>query len=206
MDDNKRTAQNHEYVDENYAEFCKEKYYLDTKNQKVQTVYYNFDSNAGGQIVCDDISFDILKAAFNDCENEEEFWDYVDSYAYQTLTDITTPEWESEAKAFVENPCDYMGRNTNTMEALRKLVFPVQEKYGVITIDNIEKFIGKTVDCQRRLFHHYPLTFKKMNSNYFYVDRVGVMIHFNKEDKIRFDSVADTPAKLSKHKNRNDAR
>lgn len=201
------TAKNHDYVDENYSEFCKDKFYTDTKNQKVEIVYYNPDSSEGGQLVYDNISFDVLKDAFNESKTEEQFWENLYSYAYQTLTDITTPEFASEAKAFVKNPCDYIGRNKNTMDTLKKLVFPVQEKQGVITIDNVENFIGKTVDRQRKLFHYYPLSFKKVNDEYFYVDRNDVMIHFNKEDKIPFDSVVDTPTKKPhKHKNRDDAR
>ena len=79
-----------------------------------------------------------------------------------------------------------------------------EKKQGVVTIENIEKFIGRTVDCRRRLFNYYPLSFKKMNGEYFYVDRYDVMIHFNKEDKIPFDSVVKTPQK--KPKERNEAR
>ena len=30
-----------------------------------------------------------------------------------------------------------------------------------ITLDNIDNFINKTVDCNRRLFHYYPLTIGK---------------------------------------------
>ena len=82
---------------------------------------------------------------------------------------------------------------------------PVAKKpQGVITINNIEAFVGKTVDCERRMFHHYPLTIKKINDEYFYVDRNDVMMPFNTEDTIKFERVADPPQKQPKA--RDDAR
>lgn|GEM_PF-6129109 len=63
---------------------------------------------------------------------------------------------------------------------------------GVVTIANIENFIGKTVDSKRKMFHYYPLTFKKINGKYFYTDKNGVMMPFNDKDKIYFDSIIKT--------------
>lgn len=191
------TTKNHDYIYENYEDFREDKFFIDKENQKVEIVYYNPDSSEGGQLVYDSISFDVLKDAFNESKTEEQFWEYLYSYAYQTLIDITSPEFTAEAEKFVKNPCDYIGRTDYTMDELRKLVLPVQEKQDVITIDNIEKFIGKTVDCDRGKFHYYPLSISKTDKQYYYTDRNDVMICFNKGDTIYYDSVYDTPIKLS---------
>ena len=68
-----------------------------------------------------------MKDAFNESKTEEQFWEHLYTFAYQTLTDITTPEFAEEAKAFVENPCDYTGRDKKTMDALRGLVLPARD-------------------------------------------------------------------------------
>ena len=69
---------------------------------------------------------------------------------------------------------------------------------GAVTLDNVEDFIGKTVDSKRRAWHYYPLTFKKFGENYFYVDRNGVMVQMDKHDAIHYDSVTDAPQKKPK--------
>jgi len=73
---------------------------------------------------------------------------------------------------------------------------------GLITIDNIENSIGKTVDSKRRMFNYYPLTLKKINEKYFYTDKNGVMIPFDDKKAICFDSVVKTPQKKPKEMER----
>jgi hypothetical protein len=67
-----------------------------------------------------------------------------------------------------------------------------ETKRSVITTANIEKFIDKTVDCKRGMFHHYPLTFSKIKGEYFYTDRNEVTMPFHDNESIFFDSVRES--------------
>ena len=68
--------------------------------------------------------------------------------------------------------------------------------YDIVTIRNIEDFIGKTVDRKHSMFHHYPITFQKNNDAYFYIDKNDVMMPFNKEDEIIFDRIINAPRNI----------
>ena len=100
-------------------EFEKIKFYLDVCGGGwVRRLYYNPDSNAGGQLVDDLISaYVILEAA---AQSEAEFWCHLDENAKQTLVDVDMPGFESFAKEFAEKPCDFAGQSAETMEALIK--------------------------------------------------------------------------------------
>jgi hypothetical protein len=71
-----------------------------------------------------------------------------------------------------------------------------ETKKGVITMANIEEFVGKTVNGKRGMFHHYPLTIMKTEGKYYYADRNGVSVHFNNNDSISFDSVRESVIKI----------
>ena len=75
-----------------------------------------------------------------------------------------------------------------------------ENRQGEVTIANIEDFIGKQIDCKRRMWHHYPLTFIKINDNYYYVDRNAVMMPFHNKDTIRYDNVKNAPRRKPKDK------
>ena len=55
---------------------------------------------------------------------------------------------------------------------------------------NIDQYLGKTVDADRRLYHHYPLTILKMPFGYCYKDSVGVFcLNDFKKCPIYFDRI-----------------
>lgn len=60
-----------------------------------------------------------------------------------------------------------------------------------ITKENIKYFVGITVDCYRRIFHHYPLTIKEKNGEYFYVDRTETWVVFD-DESIWYDFICKT--------------
>lgn len=58
-----------------------------------------------------------------------------------------------------------------------------------LTTENAEQYIGKTLDCHKRMFHHYPLTVKQFPSGpYYYKDRTGTCM-LAPEPKDRFNAV-----------------
>ena len=57
------------------------------------------------------------------------------------------------------------------------------------TTENAERYLGKTLDSRKRMFHYYPLTVKKWpNGAYAYVDRTGTAMPVP-EPKDRFNRV-----------------
>lgn len=107
---------NQKYVSEHSSAFQNSKFYIEDDTMK--EVYYNPDSNAGGQLVTNLYPRSVIVEAYEIHSNVDSFWDHLESTAKQYLTDIDTSEFAKEAKEFVESPCDYSGNNEETMNAL----------------------------------------------------------------------------------------
>ena len=62
-----------------------------------------------------------------------------------------------------------------------------------ITLENAADFVNKTVDCYKRVGHHYPLAvIKGVNSDrYYIVDRNAVAIPIDKNDSIPYDFIVE---------------
>jgi hypothetical protein len=56
---------------------------------------------------------------------------------------------------------------------------------------NRHEFIGKTVDCLKRMHHYYPLTIQMRDNQFFYVDASGTWIVFNDKDTIYYDAIIE---------------
>lgn len=58
-----------------------------------------------------------------------------------------------------------------------------------LTTENARQYANKTLDCHKRMFHHYPLTVKQFPSGlYYYVDVTGTAM-LVPEPKDRFNTV-----------------
>lgn len=62
-----------------------------------------------------------------------------------------------------------------------------------ITLENAADFVGKKVDCYKRLWHYYPLkVIKGVNAGGFYiVDRNAVAMPIGENDKIPYDFIVE---------------
>ena len=60
-----------------------------------------------------------------------------------------------------------------------------------ITLENAAAMVGKTVDCHKRIGHHYPLEIWQggLTENYYIVDRNGVSMKIGPNDKIAYDFI-----------------
>ena len=56
---------------------------------------------------------------------------------------------------------------------------------------NVRDFIGKKVDCERRMFNYYPLTFREIQGKFYYVDRNHVMIPLDERKRIYYDFIVE---------------
>ena len=92
-------------------------FFIDRDNESVTWMYYNPDSNAGGQYVTDTLSFDEIKEAAKTHKSTDDFFDYLGSIADQTLADVGTEWFEEAENAFSQTP-DYTECTPETMEAL----------------------------------------------------------------------------------------
>lgn len=92
-------------------------FFIDRDNESVTWMYYNPDSNAGGQYVTNTFSFDEIKEAAKTHKSTDDFFDYLGSIADQTLADVGTEWFEEAENAFSQTP-DYTECTPETMEAL----------------------------------------------------------------------------------------
>lgn len=92
-------------------------FFIDRDNESVTWMYYNPDSNAGGQYVTNTLSFDEIQQAAREYDSAEDFFDYLGSIANQELADVDTEWFEDADREFHRTP-DLTGCTTATMEAL----------------------------------------------------------------------------------------
>lgn len=92
-------------------------FFIDRDNESITWMYYNPDSNAGGQYVTNTLSFDEIQQAAREYESAEDFFDYLGSIANQELADVGT-EWFDDAEREFHKTPDLTDCTSATMEAL----------------------------------------------------------------------------------------
>ena len=92
-------------------------FFIDRDNESVTWMYYNPDSNAGGQYVTNTLSFDEIQQAAREYDSTEDFFDYLGSIANQELADAGTEWFEDADREFHRTP-DLTDCTSATMEAL----------------------------------------------------------------------------------------
>ena len=92
-------------------------FFLDDESQTVTWMYYNPDSNAGGQYVTNTLSFDEIQQVAREYDSAEDFFDYLGSIANQELADVGT-EWFVDADREFHRTPDLTDCTSATMEAL----------------------------------------------------------------------------------------
>ncbi len=94
-------------------------FFVDKENKTVTWMYYNPDSNAGGQYVINTITFDEVKEAAQKHKSADDFFDYLGSIANQELADVGA-EWFEDADREFHRAPDLTDCTSATMEALIK--------------------------------------------------------------------------------------
>ena len=110
---------------ENTDEKCHEEYsdafFVDNERKCIVWMYYNPDSNAGGQYVTNIISFDKLaKISSVNRIVDDYFNTQISSSCTQYLSDIGTDEYKAAERIFYDNP-DFVNATYTTMQALTKI-------------------------------------------------------------------------------------
>lgn len=86
--------------------------------EEFEAIYYNPDSNAGGQFVVLHIPYKLIEEAKANSNSVSGFYEYLDSKAYTKLIDVGTQEFSDYLEAYAEPEPDYIGRTEETMQAL----------------------------------------------------------------------------------------
>lgn len=110
-------AMNTQFVGKNYSEIDRDKFFK-TANGFTE-VYYNPDANAGGQLVYNEISFDLIREAAQNGKKVQDFFSYLDSCCTQYLIDIDTPEFKGNLDSFMSRKADFEGSTAKTMRGLK---------------------------------------------------------------------------------------
>jgi len=113
---------NNQYIKQNNTDFEADKFYVDERAGYIKEMYYNPNSNAGGQLVLNYLYLDVLQEAFEECKTEEAFWGRLDECARQYLIDIDTPEFAGDAWDFVNKPYNFEGQTCETMDSIKRWV------------------------------------------------------------------------------------
>ena len=92
-------------------------FFIDRDNESVIWMYYNPDSNAGGQYVTNTLSFDEIQQAAREYDSTEDFFDYLGSISNQELADVGT-EWFEEAESQFSQQPDFTDCTKATMQSL----------------------------------------------------------------------------------------
>jgi N12 class adenine-specific DNA methylase len=94
-------------------------FFLDDESQTVTWIYYNPDSNSGGQYVTNTLSYDDVIEAARQYEGAGDFFDYLGGIAKQELADVGT-EWFAQAEEQFKQTPDFTDCTKATMESVTK--------------------------------------------------------------------------------------
>lgn len=117
-----------QFVEQNYGEIDRDKFFK--TDSGVTEIYYNPDSNAGGQLVELTIYKEDIVEAAKLHKNPQDFFSHLEGMAKGTLHDIGTKGFMDTAKHFMKAKADFEGCTPKTMKALKKYagIEPKKEK------------------------------------------------------------------------------
>ena len=93
-----------------------DKFYTKYDSQRIEWVYFNPDSNEGGQYVYNMLNAHIIEKAAG--LSAEDFFDRIGSNCVQYLVDVNTFGFEEADYHFKNAPCDFEDCTEETMAAL----------------------------------------------------------------------------------------
>ena len=114
-------SENSTKTEKNYAPNTSydDAFFLDDESQTVTWMYYNPDSNSGGQYVTNTLSYDDVIEVARQYEGAGDFFDYLGGIAKQELADVGT-EWFAQAEEQFKQTPDFTDCTKATMESVTK--------------------------------------------------------------------------------------
>lgn len=105
------------FVKKNYAYVNQDKFFK--TDYGFEEIYYNPDATAGGQLVYNEFSFELIREASNQ-DSMMKFYNYLNSGCKQYCVDIDSAEFMDYLKDFMEREPDYLKDNKETANAMIK--------------------------------------------------------------------------------------
>lgn len=107
-----------ENTEEKRHEEYSDAFFIDNGLKRIVWIYYNPDSNAGGQYVTNIISFDKLAEISSISRNADDYFNtQISSLCTQYLSDVGTDYYKAAERMFYDNP-DFVNTTYTTMQAL----------------------------------------------------------------------------------------
>lgn len=122
-----------------------DKFYVNKENQTVTWIYFNPDSEAGGQYVHNKFDFALIEEAVKENETAEDIFDYIGSVCRQELTDIDSEDFAEVDWSFKNDPFDFENCTSETIDALKSLAVGIQPVNHLHDTDNNEVIPSHTV-------------------------------------------------------------
>lgn len=120
-----------------------------------EAVYFNPDSNAGGQYVIMTLPYELISDAVEQTNDRESFFEFLEERASHTeLVDITDEDFRATMENYKNRPADFIGRSDGVMTSLITTVAkevvddPVLSSYIEETTgeDSLKNAMGDSID------------------------------------------------------------
>jgi len=98
-----------------------EKFYVRPDPELVRWIYYNPDSDSGGQYVENVFGYDLIRTAKAESFSMEEFFEYIQGNCTQYLTDKGTPDFRFYDRTHRREKADFTDVTEETMNRLIRL-------------------------------------------------------------------------------------
>ena len=108
---------NTRFVEQNFDAVNQDKFFK--TDYGFEEIYYNPDSTAGGQLVYNEFSFELIREASKQ-DTMMKFYNYLNSGCKQYCVDIDSAEFMDYLKDFMEREPDYLKDNKETANAMIK--------------------------------------------------------------------------------------
>ena len=92
-------------------------FHLPSKDE-YEAIYFNPDSTAGGQIVIQHFSYELIMEAKSNSNSASDFYEYLANRAETELVDLGSPEYDEFLKDYADPHPDHIGQTEETMQAL----------------------------------------------------------------------------------------
>ena len=119
-----------------------------------EAVYFNPDSNAGGQYVIMTLPYELISDAVEQTNDRESFFEFLEERASHTeFVDITDEDFRATMEGYKSRPADFIGRSDEVMTSLittveKEVDDPVLSSYIEETTgnDSLKNTTGDTID------------------------------------------------------------
>ena len=94
-------------------------FYHHPDRQTFEAVYFNPDSNAGGQYVIMTLPYELISDAVEQTNDSQSFFEFLEERASHTeLVDITDEDFRATMESYKSRPADFIGRSDEVMTTL----------------------------------------------------------------------------------------